>query len=239
LADGRTWRYVIHNAYLLGGVQYDLPGLFKTNPWPNGVNGSLWTLPVELTMYIWVALLGVIGVLGHKAIFNLFAILICLFASQFPDASLISVDGSQMNPLFFLLGAFCYINRESILLNIPTLLILGLIVLLTHNSQLFVVSKAILFAYLILFVALNRKVTIRWLDRMGDISYGVYIYAFPVQQATALLIPSVEPTMMFVISLPITLILAVLSWRFAEKPCLALKGKIPMGRRFLDPRVNG
>ena len=36
---------------------YSLPGVFETNPYPNAVNGSLWTLPIEFAMYILVPII--------------------------------------------------------------------------------------------------------------------------------------------------------------------------------------
>lgn len=59
--------------------------------------------------------------------------------------------------------------------------------------------------------------------RFGDYSYGVYIYAFPVQQILAKLLSPLSPMELFAWSAPLTLLLAVLSWRFVESPALAYK----------------
>jgi peptidoglycan/LPS O-acetylase OafA/YrhL len=61
-------------------------------------------------------------------------------------------------------------------------------------------------------------------DRKGDFSYGVYIYAFPVQQGMALLgIQEKGFGLYFISSLLLTLVLAFLSYRLIEAPCLRLK----------------
>ena len=65
LTDPMTFAFARHNA-LGWRVEYLLPGAFKTNPFPNAVNGSLWTLPVELRLYVAVAILGVCGVLARR-----------------------------------------------------------------------------------------------------------------------------------------------------------------------------
>jgi peptidoglycan/LPS O-acetylase OafA/YrhL len=44
--------FIQHNSSLLFGLDYRLPGVFETNIYPNVVNGSLWTLPHELKLYI-------------------------------------------------------------------------------------------------------------------------------------------------------------------------------------------
>lgn len=55
---------------------------------------------------------------------------------------------------------------------------------------------------------------------LGDYSYGLYIYAFPVQQTLASLVPGIGVAGLFLASAAITLALAVVSWRFVEAPML-------------------
>lgn len=56
-------------SFLLNAVldtRYYLPGIFNTNPYPNAVNGSLWTLPIEVTMYLLVLILGICKLLSPR-----------------------------------------------------------------------------------------------------------------------------------------------------------------------------
>jgi peptidoglycan/LPS O-acetylase OafA/YrhL len=65
-----------------------------------------------------------------------------------------------------------------------------------------------------------------WLRRLtapGDLSYGIYVYAFPVQQSVAAIWHDVDPLVMFAIAFPVTYGLAFVSWRLIERPALALK----------------
>jgi len=71
-----------------------------------------------------------------------------------------------------------------------------------------------------------------------NISYGLYIYAFPVQQSIAYLSPQIRPLSMFVLSTIVTVALAILSWRLVEKPALKLKGKLSSGRHKDDVRAE-
>lgn len=57
-ASPSTFSYFKHNVFLLNGIQFDLPSVFTSNPYPGSVNGSLWTLPIEFWMYVFVAVLG-------------------------------------------------------------------------------------------------------------------------------------------------------------------------------------
>ena len=61
-SDPATWKYLALNAVLR--TQYLLPGVFESNPLP-GVNGSLWTIPLEVTLYLILGVVGWAGLLGH------------------------------------------------------------------------------------------------------------------------------------------------------------------------------
>jgi peptidoglycan/LPS O-acetylase OafA/YrhL len=67
------------------------------------------------------------------------------------------------------------------------------------------------------------KGRIRSFNDWGDFSYGVYIYAFPIQQTMAFLFPGMSLWAMVALSGSITLGVAVLSWNGIEKRALALK----------------
>jgi peptidoglycan/LPS O-acetylase OafA/YrhL len=59
-------------------------------------------------------------------------------------------------------------------------------------------------------------------NRLGDYSYGTYIYAYPVQQALMALRPDLSAVPLFVLSFFVTLVLAVASWHFIERPATGL-----------------
>mgnify|MGYP006914780188 FL=1 len=67
---------------------------------------------------------------------------------------------------------------------------------------------------------------LREYNLLGDYSYGTYIYAFPIQQLVAHWGVR-DPFVNIAIALPITLICAVLSWKFIEKPALDLRRSAP------------
>ena len=62
-----------------------------------------------------------------------------------------------------------------------------------------------------------------WFGRYGDFSYGIYVYAFVVQQVVGELTHTRSSWEMFILAFPATVLLGVMSWRFVEEPCLRLK----------------
>jgi peptidoglycan/LPS O-acetylase OafA/YrhL len=64
---------------------------------------------------------------------------------------------------------------------------------------------------------------IRAYNRIGDYSYGMYVYAFPVQQSIAALMPGVSTWTLTAVAMTVTLMLAMLSWHLVEKPAMSMR----------------
>jgi len=201
-----------------------LPGLFEESFVAHAVNGPLWTLSSEWTMYM-VALVGCL-VFRWRTIrtytLKSWTMLIAavLFTIQmFP----LPLQYATAWIAFFLLGAACYLFRAKIklspLLAMSVLLInLFLLRLLPHvGKPLFPFALS----YFLLVLGFHPGLYARWFHRVGDFSYGLYIYAWPVQQVLAQRIPS--PSLLFFCSYVLTLPLAVFSWYLIESPSLSRK----------------
>ena len=68
-------------------------------------------------------------------------------------------------------------------------------------------------------------------NRVGDYSYGMYIYAFPIEQTVVALWPGISALELIAVSFPITLLFSMLSWHMLEKPMLAMR---PIVSEWLD-----
>lgn len=236
-----TLLYLVKSATLIAGVGSTLPSVFMDNPYPNAINGSLWTMPYEVRMYV--LLVGIWIVLHTKkraleqtvtvsaitsGIFLIFSHL--YFGIDSPFAKLF---------FMFFSGSTFYFKREKIEILLPTFLIsVGLLAAsVLAGKQVFFVFYTLSIAYIVFCIAFIPSGRIRQFNLYGDYSYGVYIYAFPVQQSVAALIPGVSVLAMFTISLPTTLLLAILSWHLVEKRALALKQHYTnIATQFLEKR---
>ncbi len=223
LSHTSTWMYIIDNSSLLK-IHYTLPGVFLENP-RHEVNGSLWTLPIELWMYMCVAFIGLLGILKSGKIFNLFFLfLILLYLSDPKSFPLLAEEKHVQISIYFLFGAFYYMNADRIPINFTALSILALFCSLGYKSPYFDFLFVAFFSYLVLLVAYHPSLKLPNIDRFGDFSYGIYIYAYPVEQSIIFIYPSLSAIYIALYSFLVVMVLAILSWNYIERPTLRLKG---------------
>ncbi len=240
LDAGTYWRNEHTRGYLTNMalyITYHLPGVFANNRLPHAVNGSLWSLPVEFFMYLLLAFLGLLAA-AFKAVSNrllawtlgvmalVFMLLAALWAGTTTEALVIyRTDLRQvaMCGVYFLVGAslFCFkLNKYFTLSNVLLALVLWLC--LGVQPHWFAMAAWVVLPFVVLAFGLARQ---PWLVRMHarDYSYGIYIYAFPVQQTLVSFWPEMALPAYLLSTLVITVALAALSWHFVEKPALKLK----------------
>jgi len=229
-ADVRTWAYI-----LLTGTMFEdtatLPGLFKENFEQHLVNAPLWTLKYELFSYALVGLLGSLALLINRerafvvlgSIAMVYLVVQCL--TDWREHSVL-VDNTLRLWTCFLIGSVFYILRDKIALTVTPAILFAVMAISLRGTELFELASTIALAYAVMWFALVPSGSIRNFNSFGDYSYGLYIFAWPIQQATVQTIPGLEPHFVFVIVFPIALLLAVVSWHFLEKPCLGFRGRI-------------
>jgi peptidoglycan/LPS O-acetylase OafA/YrhL len=208
----QTFRFVFVNLSLLTFTD-GLPGVFPTVPYRNAVDGSLWTLGYEAACYAIVLCLGLAGLLNRWIVLALF------FASLVASKYWLGGDMVQFGS-FFLAGAVMFLWRPKLrlYLAVPCLLLMAA-ALSTGGFRL---AAATAGAYLVLYLALGPFRLPRWDGT--DISYGVYIWAFPVQQTVALAFGAHAAWWSnLLISLPLITGLAWLSWHLIEAPALSMR----------------
>lgn len=261
LGASETWRYLLGNASLFYGVDR-LPGVFEGNPFPSAVNGSLWTLCYEVTMYGVLTLVGVacsgIGVAARRLALPA-ATLLFVAANLYSihwepvgwDSAMpllwrlgILISAARLAELgsYFLAGACCYELRHWIRPSLPGSVAAIVLLILTMPWP----QVQILFAWLAVPYAV---VGLAWklpeVLRRGwsfDYSYGIYIYAFPAQQLVSMLGKQNDwPwTGVLAASVVLTLLLAMLSWHAVERVALRLKPSSPKSAQWppaLEPML--
>lgn len=227
--------YISHSKFveflsnLRMGIRYELPGVFEENAYPRAVNGSLWTIPYEVRCYIFLVLIGLTGLLRRAGL-----VLICttLLAAYYFGLESGSTRYQYLFSLFFFSGVCLDLFRHKweqqphYLLGAASIAALTLYLAGMTHAALFVLLPS-------LAICLGTKSTpiLKSAGKFGDISYGLYIYAFPVQQTVAWAFGRDFPFYQGMIIAGIfTVSLALLSWHLVERPALGLKRFLRRGR---------
>ena len=229
LRNETTWSYLKNISAF--NIQFVLPGVFADNPHPNAVNGSLWTLPYELSCYAALAILSLMpGTLRGKVLLALIGITALallrpteLSINPFTRFFGLNLYDTKMGFLFTLGAVFaCWKSRLKTMLY-PALVILFTSYLMTRSTLqllLFLLGLGIL----TLWLALHALWLPRISTRMGDWSYGAYLYGFPVQQTLAhYKLHEASFAGYIIVCTVITFFLAALSWHIVEKQALRWK----------------
>lgn len=206
-----------------------LPGVFTTNPFAYSINGSLWTLRYEFTCYILVLLFGILGLLKNRRLILSLFILVFVFACfNFTKNHYIYTLNLYLFfnfLLYFYAGMIAYLYREYIPLRIDIIIFIVIgIGISIIEGRLPDVILVFPLTYIVLYVAYSPKINISQLTKYGDFSYGIYIWAFPVQQTISHYTQGqINIWLYILLSFSITLSLAILSWHLVEKRMLRLK----------------
>jgi len=218
-----------------------IPTIFVSLPMSTGVNGSFWTLRYEGYCYLFVLALGLLGAYRRRGpLLAVFLVLYILRETQtltgrvfFPDRELHlfgNIGSWSSLILYFLAGMLLHLYRDVVpysrALFAACLAALALCSLLLGHWE---VALPVCGSYVLLWLAFQRRLGLSRFARYGDFSYGLYLYAFPIQQLLVLYygrrltIPA-----LFGSALVLTLCVAIVSWYAVERPCLRLK---PGGRK--------
>ncbi len=226
--SAQTWRYFFGNitAYR---TEYFLPGVFVGLHDP-AINGSLWSLTVEVRLYLMIGLGLVVGVFSRKWVFNTLFFSVIILGYFVPEmfASLFSSENHRHVALMFMIGAFAWVNRDSIPMAPGILFVFLVFAAALHGTEKFGFAYILLLPYLVFYIAVGRWGL--WFNRCGDYSYGAYLYGWPCQQLVLLAFPQISNIGNTLLAAALALSLSVLSWHLVEKSSLQLKERFRPAR---------
>ena len=232
IADESPFDFVTRNAKLTMR-QYGIGDLLANAAVPRNLNGSLWTLIYELRCYVAVAVFGVFGLLkrGRGVVLGVTAM---LWVIQIVNIA-IPNGGATISPLLgdlylirlsflFGLGACLYLYRDRVPMDDRAGVFAAVLLLLSFRYHLFFVVGQAALAYVLLWA--GWRLPFKWFDRYGDFSYGLYLYAFPVQQLLAIYPQAAKHGHLWyvLVTFMVVVPMAVASYYLVERPFLRLKG---------------
>lgn len=217
--------YLFVNLIFLNFLKPCIHDVFSMNPIDCSVNGSLWTIKVEVMFYLFVPFLYKFIKNKTKQIQNLILIILYLlsfayfyyfnivkdnylFAKQFPGALMYFVSG------ILLYKNFDFFKKYSIYFILPSFYFIY-----DYTAIFFPISFAI-----ILFVVSFQLPYIKFLDFKNDVSYGIYLIHYPVIQFLVSYELHKLPTLAYsIIVFFVVLLLSIITWKYIEKPALSLQ----------------
>jgi peptidoglycan/LPS O-acetylase OafA/YrhL len=221
--------YVADNLLMfVRGVTLVIPGVF-TDAVNQDVNNPLWTLPYELWCYVALALMFVFGV-RRSAIF--IVVVALLLSTAWSASSLIGEV--NLGPLeafeifrlgsYFMSGAVLavvwpWIGRHAIAIGAA-----GLIACLAVRNLLAIDTVLNSLALAAAVVGLGSSSLMAWFSKGGDASYGMYVFAWPVQQFVLLLVAPFWLSML--VAFLVTAALGYATWHAFEKRLMSLPKRL-------------
>ncbi len=232
--------YVSSNFLLRMGT-YQISGTPAHVPYPLAWDGSLWTLYWESLCYVGIALLAALGLLFRRG----FVLAIAL-AIWFAEIAMFIHPSQDMGKQYavrfasiFLVGALVYLYRDHVpdsgrlALGLAALACVGLAV--GHPDSLvsdWLVGPSLVYPVL----WLGAHLPCQRIGASNDISYGVYIYAFPVGQLLAIAGVQKAGYLPFMLATVVcTIPLAAASWWGLEKWALEARRWQPFHRSKVTP----
>ncbi|CAN5205717.1 acyltransferase [soil metagenome] len=226
-----TWTYLENIALV---PVPSLPGVFEHLPWQNTINGSLWTLPVEFACYLIVPFIMVLPgrakVVGAIVFGVASAVVLLDAASQAQQMQLNwFVLYNALEPwIFFAAGMLCALLTRPAFFRLDVSLFLALaatVLYAAHPSFSHLPLWGVV-PYIVLSAGLASTPVFSRSSRFGDFSYGMYIYAYPVQQIVVSIFGWRSIALNVVVVVALTLLLAYASWHLVESPALRWKARL-------------
>ncbi len=228
------FKYIASNLAFLNFLQPTLPGVFTENTFPF-INGSLWTIKVELALYISVPICAyLIRKINVQWLFIGLYILSFIFIKWMSwiyentgDRIYEALSRQFLGQIvFFISGLFILFKYDLFQKRIKVFMPISLLIIIFHNlyySNIIHFLYPISFAIVIIGFAYNFK-PLRKIAKYGDISYGMYLFHYPIIQAvTTTKIQEEYPIAAFTLCLFLVASLSFLSWHLLEKRFLKRK----------------
>ncbi len=225
LTSGAPFQYILMNSALIE-LKMDVGGTPAGIPMAGVWNGSLWSLVWEALCYLIVAVIGVVGLAKYRWVSPVILALGVAGAIVLPPLTFPGVWTIPQlivrTAITFSAGAVMYQWRDVIPARWSLVAVSVAIVIAAAWLPDYRVVGALPLAYAV--IVSGALIKDKRFNLRTDLSYGMYIYAFPMQQLLAVAgLVTLTPLLFFGVSTLATLPLAAASWFLVEKRALALK----------------
>ena len=214
--DLNTYKYLLNGLFIL---IHDLPGVFIDNKYNSTVNGVLWTLPVEFVCYF----ACYVYYLLKKKIKPVYTVplvtLVYIAVVVLNNHMLITIIRPVM---FFYVGMIFYSYKEYIVVDIRLFILSLILFLLGFFFIGYSIISVVCLSYIIMYIGFGIKQIFDFSFFGLDITYGIYLTGFLIQQSLCALFTDISQIWNFIISVVIATVMGILLALADEK----MKGMI-------------
>ena len=239
LADSRVWRYGL-KTLLLSSAATGLPGVFEANPHPSVMNASIWTLKYEMACYLALALIGFAGLLRRRQFTYVLAtswVVAGGFLLLRAGHDALPIDQAARFWLCFSFGVSLYVFRDKVPLSIMGVLALSLTLWIAVGTGWERIVSPLTTGYGAVWLAKMPIGPLRSLTNKMDLSYGIYIFGWPITQTLVLEWPAIGTFAIVSASLVLSASVAIPSWFFVERPALRARKSVMTMLENLTGRI--
>lgn len=205
--------------YLLNAVMvpvHNLPGVFENNIYQNVVNGALWTLPVEFVCYILCFIAFKLKFFEKKRFIMTIPLVALIFIATWYMDSVFIISVVRAVILFYV-GIGIHIFREDIKLDFVWNIVAIVMFVAMIALKLDYLAMIIVFPYIVLYFAFGVKNKYTFISKYGDLSYGMYLWGWPIGQIVCQLFGgTMEWYVNSVITIVFVIVLARISAQIVE-----------------------
>lgn len=243
--DPATAGYVLRTTALTSGAVH-LPGVFDHLPVAGVISATTWTLKYEALSYALLVLATLIGLTATRArvgvlTYSLLALTVYFSATTEPFAHATVFQNVVRFLTCFSIGVSFYKFRDHVVLDWRILLVLTVLAIAglgtaLHNALMFLAQ-----IYAVMFFGLGIDSPAARSLEGHDISYGIYLYGWPIEQLVRHFSGSSDPWVIIALALPLTLIVAMASWHWIEQPALTRRRMMTARLRALytpEPQIQ-
>jgi len=237
----QLFKYLAANLSFMNFIQPCLPGVFSNDVPSCAVNAALWTLKIEVSFYLIIPfLLFCLNKIEKKYLFLVpMYFLSILYKNYFEQLS--NTSGNEIYSLlahqlpgflsYFISGISLYYYYDFFIKNKRILFIAGLILFIAERKFGWEVLTPVSLSIIVFTFAFSFK-QLNAFAKHGDISYGIYIFHYPIMRIITDLgyFKKYNPYLVSMFTILIIMFVALLSWHFVEKRFLKSNKSI----RFTD-----
>jgi peptidoglycan/LPS O-acetylase OafA/YrhL len=218
ITSKEAFSYCIKNLlFKTFGVDVSLPGV-SVGKWTN-MNIPLWTLAPEVGCYLFMLSVFMLT-LGNRIALSAVALIViidCIIPIRFllvflPPGN----DDFSFLPLFFAIGVLLSLYRKEFNISLVYIFIFGFLAFMFKGTYMGIVAKYLALIFMVLWF-FTLPIICKY-EINHDLSYGMYIYGWPIQMLVLYFFGDVHGYLHFFLPLAIAIPMAYISWRFIEKP---------------------